>query len=65
MSPAAAGSSLGPAGRLNGADEMHGRLHVHKGLNLHARPAVGERRSALSGGKTPGGKGAGIGSFHL
>ena len=65
MSPAAVGSSPGPAGRLNGTDEMHGHLHVREGLNLHARPVVGARQSALSGGKTLGGKGDGIGSFHL
>ena len=59
------GSSLGPAGGLNSTDEMHGHLHVREGLNLHARPVVGARQSAMSGGKTPGGKGAGIGSFHL
>ena len=62
---AAAGSSLGPTGRLNGADKMHGRLHMHEGLNPRARPAAGARQSALSGGKTLGGKGAGVGSFHL
>ena len=41
---AAAGSSLDPTGRLDGADEMHGR----EGLNLHVGPAEGARWSALS-----------------
>ena len=47
MSPAAVGSSLGPTGGLESADEMHGCLHMHKGLNPHARLAVGVRLSAL------------------
>ena len=47
-SPAAVGSFLGPAGRLDGADKMHRHLHVHEGLNPCARPAAGVRQLALS-----------------